>query len=46
MKIITKENQGLKVLVLSDLHIFTEKDIKQVELLMTKFKNNNYDAIY
>lgn len=46
MKIITKEIEGLKALVLSDLHIFTEKDLKQVELLMDKLKNNNYDVIY
>lgn len=46
MQIITKESEGLKVLVLSDLHIFTEKDLKQVENLMAKLKNNNYDAIY
>lgn len=43
---MTKETKGLKVLVLSDLHIFTEKDIKQVEKFLDKIKNNNYDAIY
>lgn len=46
MKILTKETEGLKVLVLSDLHIFTENDIKKVELLLDKIKSNNYDAIY
>lgn len=46
MKIITKENEGLKVLVLSDLHIFKEEDIKNVEKLMIKLKNNEYSAIY
>lgn len=46
MKIFTNESQRLKVLVLSDLHIFSEKDIKNVEKLMEILKNNKYDAIY
>lgn len=46
MQILTKENYGLKALVISDLHIFSAKDIYEVEKLMDNLKNNNYDAIY
>lgn len=46
MKILTKATHGLKVLVLSDLHIFSQKDIITVENLLEELKNNNYDAIY
>ena len=46
MKIFTKETNGLKALVLSDLHIFNDKEIKSVEDKLITLKNNQYDVIY
>lgn len=46
MKIFTKQTEGLKVLVLSDLHIFSIEDMLSVEKLLESLKKNKYDAIY
>ena len=42
----TKQNEGLKALVLSDLHIFDLKDMKKIEMIMTSLKSKVYDVIY
>ena len=42
----TKQNDTLKVIVISDLHIFQVCDIKILEKIIIELKKENYDAIY
>lgn len=37
---------NLKILVLSDIHIYTKKDIVKVKNFVDKMKENNYDCIF
>jgi len=46
MKIYTKQNNGLKALVLSDLHIFSKRDIPNIERIMDMLKKKQYDVVY
>lgn len=46
MQILTKQENGLKALVLSDLHIFNMNDINSIMKLLLKLEKNEYDVIY
>lgn len=43
---ITKQNRGLKILVLSDLHVINHGDISRMTKMMQKFDEKHYDAAY
>lgn len=46
MQILTKQEHGLKALILSDLHILSIRDISAVQNLLVKLEKNEYDVIY
>ncbi len=44
--IFSNQNTDLKVLVISDLHVFKKRDIHDLEKITEVLKMNEYDAIY
>ena len=45
-KFNTNQSNNLKILTISDLHIFNNKDNKKLEPIINLVKNNNYDCIF
>ena len=43
-KILTNEENNLKILVISDLHIFKNKDITKLKKIINYLKQNKYDC--
>ena len=42
----TKQEKGLKVLAISDIHYYSNKDNYKLENIIKELENNKYDAIY